>query len=380
VVGSYGKTTTARAVSAALGERIHPKSGRNAKSAVGFAVFRIKPHRPYAVIEVGIDAVGQMSQLARAVRPKFCVVTSVGTEHHRSIGSFELKRNEKAEMVRALPDSGLAVLNGDDPNVLWMAGQTGAKVVTFGFDATNDVRAEDVRLDWPHGTRFRLTVGAETREVRVRLMGRHMVYPALAAVALARSQEFRLDDVLSRLEALDPTPGRLSLMRSENGAVLLCDYFKSSYETIEVALDVLEDVPAARKIVVLGEVSEPPGSQGPIYRALAERVAALASTAIFLGSNFQRYKTGAVRAGLPKERVIDGGKNIAGTVDLLQEIIQPGDVVFIKGRDTQRLDRIALALAGRQVRCDLSFCKAMAVRCETCPMLERGWEGLRPLF
>ena len=65
-------------------------------------------------------------------------------------------------------------------------------------------------------------------------------------------------------------------------------------------------------------------------------------------------------------------------VEALNDDLRPGDVVLIKGRDTQRLDRVALALMGRQVRCELKSCDA-EVECESCPMLEREWAGLRVL-
>jgi len=58
----------------------------------------------------------------------------------------------------------------------------------------------------------------------------------------------------------------------------------------------------------------------------------------------------------------------------------PGDVVLIKGRDRQRLDRVAFALAGRQVRCNVDPCTANPIRCATCPMLERGWDGLKVIM
>jgi hypothetical protein len=54
--------------------------------------------------------------------------------------------------------------------------------------------------------------------------------------------------------------------------------------------------------------------------------------------------------------------------------------VLIKGRDTQRLDRIAFALAGRAVKCDIRFCRAMPMRCVNCEMLGRGWDGLKIIF
>lgn len=74
-----------------------------------------------------------METFARLTRPTICVVTTVGTDHSRSLGSLENTRDEKAKMVRALPSQGVAVLNADDENVLWMAGETSARVVTYGL-------------------------------------------------------------------------------------------------------------------------------------------------------------------------------------------------------------------------------------------------------
>ena len=376
VVGSFGKSTTTRAVIAALGKQYHPSFQRNAWSSVARAVLRIRPFDRHAVIEVGIDGPGQMEVYAGLIRPNFTVVTSIGSEHQSSFGTLEVTRKEKSEMVRILPSSGYAVLNGDDPNVMWMKSQTHARVITFGVDESNDVRASDITLDWPNGTRLKLHANGETRDLRIRLIGKHMVYPILAAVGVSLAEGFTVDQVTPALEALPPTPGRLEPIRLSNGAFILRDDYKSSLETIEAALDAFSEVPAKRRIVVLGEVSEPPGSQGPIYWRIGERIAKIASYAIFIGGNYQRYAAGAARGGLPRDALINAQRSTLRAVEALRGDLRPGDVVLIKGRDTQRLDRVALSLMGRPVRCDISFCDAK-VRCENCPMLERGWVGQR---
>lgn len=377
VVGSFGKTTTARAAAAALGVRVHPDIELNEWSFVARAMLRIRPHDSHGVIEVGIGGKGQMGSFARMIKPDGVIVTSIGSEHHRSLHTLETTRVEKAEMVRILPPSGFAVLNGDDPNVCWMAQQTRANVVKFGFGERNEIRATNVSLDWPHGTRFRLHADGTTRDLRIRLFGRHMVYPILAAVAAAFVEGFSIDRIVSALETLPPAPGRLEMVRLENGVFLLCDYYKAPLETIESALDVLAGIPGCRPIVVLGEVSEPPGSQGPIYRHLGKRIAEISSRAIFVGGNFQRYAAGATKGGLSRDALVNAGRSVLKAIEVLRHDLEPGDVILIKGRDTQRLDRIALALSGRKVRCDVAFCNAMPVRCHRCPMLESGWGNLR---
>ncbi len=283
-------------------------------------------------------------------------------------------------MVRILPASGCAVLNGDDPNVRWMAGQAQARVMTFGFNEGNDVRATDLELDWPNGSRFKVRTPVDTRPVQVRMIGRPMIYPVLAAVAVAVSEGLMLDQPLRALGALPPTPGRLQAILMPNGAILLRDDFKSAEETIEEALSVLAQIPAKRRIVVLGDVSEPVGKVRDVYRRVGERVASIASYAVFLGrDNVRSYRAGARQGGLSSEVMVEVGQSVISASKVLHSCLGPGDVVLIKGRSTQRLERIALALAGRQVRCALDACAVLrsSVDCGRCPMLERGWEGLR---
>ena len=373
VTGSFGKTTTARAVATALGGQPRPDIGRNSTVYVARALLRIRPGQRHAVIEVGISRPNQMAGYARVVGPDVAVVTCVGSEHNRSLGSLDVTRAEKAHLVRALKAPGIAVLNGDDPNVLWMKEQTQARIRTFGFGEGNDVRAGPWALDWPRGMRFRVFTRAGTREARVRLMGRPMVYAILAAVTVALEEGVDLDRALAALETLEPTPGRLQPVPLANGAILLRDDFKSAQETIEAALDLLAEIPVKRRMVVLGDVSEPVGAQGPIYRRLGQRVAEVASRAVFVtGSNYSAYMAGARKGGLPKEAVVNAHGRVRLAIEALKDDLGPGDVVLIKGRDTQHLARVALSLMGRQVGCELTACE-VKVRCERCPMLERGW-------
>lgn len=370
VVGSFGKTTTTRAIRVALGRCVSSREENTDRATLPGTLFRIRPGSEAVVLEIGIDGPGQMARIAGTMRPEIAVVTSIGSEHNRSFKTLDVTRDEKAHMVRVLPRSGAAVLNGDDPDVLWMAGQTSARVITFGFGEGNQVRAGGVKMEWPDGMRFRLHVAGEEREARVRMLGRHMVYPALAAVAVAMLRGERLDDILPRLAALPPALNRLIPRPLANGAVLLCDARKSALETIHTALDVLAEIPAARKLVVLGPINEPMGSPYPHYRALGARIARIAQVAVFVDS-YSRYKTGVRKAGMPIDACLDAGIGISAAVGFLRRELRRGDVALIKGRGSQKLERIALALEGRVVRCGLSTCQVQGTACDYCPMLEK---------
>jgi UDP-N-acetylmuramyl pentapeptide synthase len=380
IAGSFGKSTTTRAVAAALDLPSHRATLFNSWQWLAFAVLRIRPGQRHAVIEAGISRPGQMKRYARVIRPDVAVVTAVGSEHRRSLLTLDVTRAEKSWILRVLPASGVAVLNGDDANVMWMKEQTRARVVTFGFGAACDVRAADVRLDWPRGTRFRLTAFGEERDVDVRLIGRHMIYPVLAAIAVSHLEGCVLDQTLARLRDLPPTRGRMDPVLLRNGVTVLRDDFKSSLETIHAALDVLAQIPAPRRIVLFGAVSEPPGSQRRIYQALGERLAGIAAHMVVFNHEFAPYWSGARRAGMPREAATNAGRTVRQAAEVLSKLLQPGDVLLIKGRSPEKLDRVRLILEGRKVGCDIRYCSFRTVECEECPMLERGWGSHRVIM
>jgi UDP-N-acetylmuramoyl-tripeptide--D-alanyl-D-alanine ligase len=370
VVGSFGKTTTTRCIAAALGVgQRQPRD--NCRSHLAAAVLMRTGLRAHAVLEVGVDHAGQMAAYARVLRPDVVVVTSIGSEHSRSLGAREGTRREKAMMVRALAPGGLAVLNGDDPNVSAMRSDAASAVVTFGARVSCDVRATEITLDWPAGMRFRVETGDGSAEVALPLVGREMIYPALAAIAVARAAGIAPDVAAARLARVAPAPGRLQPVTLAGGATLIRDEFKSTEETIHAALDLLAAVPARRRFVVLGDVSEPQGAQGPIYRALGARVAGVADSAVFLGRKTSAYRAGALRGGMARGAIACAGHDVAMAAQWVRERLGPGDVVLVKGRDNERLDRVSLDLMGQEVRCARPLCYFLKTRCDECSLLGR---------
>ena len=104
------------------------------------------------------------------------------------------------------------------------------------------------------------------------------MYATLAAVAVSLAEGFPLDQIIPALEGMPPTPGRMEdHAAGGNGVFILRDDNKSPLETIDAALDVLSATPAQRRVVVLGEVEQPPGSKGAIYQQIGERIAKIAS-------------------------------------------------------------------------------------------------------
>jgi UDP-N-acetylmuramoyl-tripeptide--D-alanyl-D-alanine ligase len=344
---------------------------RNAGVFLAWKVFQIRPGQRHAVIEVGISRRGQMRKYARFLKPDIVVVMSIGSEHNRSLGALEETRNEKAEMIRALPVSGLAVLNGDDPQVRLMARETGARVTTFGLDPGCDVTASDVVLDWPAGTRFTLIVKGQARAAGTRLIGRHLVYAPLAAAATSAEEGIPLDDIVGRLAAVPPAPRRMQPDALENGAVILRDEFKSTVESVDAAFAALAEIKAGRRFAVLGDISQPHGSPYPCYRRLGRLCAETCERVVFVGwsGKFKPLARSVRAGGGPPGLLVFAKRDVLAAADILRSELRAGDVVLLKGRASQKLERVALALQGRRVRCRRPECRFKLQDCGRCPSL-----------
>jgi UDP-N-acetylmuramoyl-tripeptide--D-alanyl-D-alanine ligase len=377
IVGSFGKTTTTRAIKAVLLKTPDPSATRNTQITAILQIFRMHPKNKYAVFEAGIRMPGQMVKFAKMLRPQITVVTSIGSEHHTSLGTLENTRNEKVEMVRALPTSGVAILNADDPHVMWMKTQTQARVVTFGFNSDAEICAESVDMESLQQTKLCVRIGDQYLRLKIKLVSKVMIYPILAALAVTWAEGLDLLKITPFLEFLPPTPNRLQPVILGNGATMLCDEFKASIETVEVALDTFHSLPAKRHIAAIGMLDEIPDKFGPTYRWFGEHVAHTTDKVVFIGSRkaFKRICSGMKRVKASLDATIYPAKDINHAIKILHKLLRPGDLVLVKGRGSQKLHRIVLGLEDRTVKCTLKQCKTKITTCRSCPMLEKGWNN-----
>jgi UDP-N-acetylmuramoyl-tripeptide--D-alanyl-D-alanine ligase len=369
IIGSFGKTTTTRAVAAVLGHSPSAAKGWNAGGFLAEFLFRVHRGQATAVSEVGVRVKGEMAMFARLLRPDVVIVTSIGTEHHRTLGSLPQIREEKAQMLKMLPRDGMAVLNADDPNVRWMGGGTRAAVRTYGFDAANDVWASGYEATGLSGARFVLHTESVSRLVATQLVGRHMVYPLLAAAAVGLAEGVDLEAVISAIEGLAPCSHRLQAVHLPGGPGLLMDDYKTVLETVGQALDTVSELPARRRIVVLGEIYEPPDDESQAYRQVGCHAAQVADRVVFVGgtAQFRNLCEGAARNGTQQVDIAFAGRSVLRAAKLAGEDLTPDDIVLVKAPGYQRLERLRLLLGGERVTCDRETCKApITYSCATC--------------
>lgn len=308
--------------------------------------------------------------MPKPFRPDTVVVTSIGTEHNRSLKTLEVTREEKSQMVQVLTEKNTAILNGDDPNVMWMKEKTKAKIITVGIDPKHDVYATNIQLNWPHGMKFTMHHEGKEYEIQTELLGHHMVYTYLFAFTVAWLEKLPISTILSNLENLKAEPGRMEKFTLPNGVHLISDDYKGSYDSFLSAMDFLETIPTKRLFVVMGKVHEPPGKQGPMYREFGDRFGKMTHKMYFVGDdNQKKVRAGMTSVGFDAKNFVFYGRKIDGLAQTLKEELQKDDVLFIKGTSTQRFRRITLGLLGGKVNCNAVYCNALMPHCEDCPLL-----------
>jgi UDP-N-acetylmuramoyl-tripeptide--D-alanyl-D-alanine ligase len=334
VTGSSGKTSTKdllAAVLAPLGPTVAPPGSFNNELGLPWTALRADAATRHLVLELSARGRGHIAALCAVAHPRIGVVLNVGRAHLGEFGSPEAIAAAKGELVEALPEQGVAVLNADDPAVAAMASRTRARVVRFG--RSGDVRAEDVALDAGRA-RFRLVGPAGAAEVALRVVGAHQVGNALAAAAVALELGGTPEGVAAALAAAGPASRwRMEVTDRADGVTVVNDAYNANPESMRAALAALASLGAGerRTWAVLGRMAE-------LGDASAAAHAEVAAAAAELGVD-ELVTVGAAEYGAGRPV-----PDLAAAERLLRAELAPGDVVLVKASRAVGLDRLAAAL------------------------------------
>jgi UDP-N-acetylmuramoyl-tripeptide--D-alanyl-D-alanine ligase len=262
VTGSMGKTTTKDAMAhlLAIKYRVHRTKGNfNNHFGLPLGLLTLEPEYDVAVVEMGMSHPGEIAALARIALPNQAVITNVAPVHLESFDSIAGIARAKYELIEALPHGGTAVLNADDEYVRQFGRDFKGKVVMFGLEQTAclpaDVRAENIEVLGPGGTRFDLVCHEVRQPVQSPLLGKHNVYNVLAAAAVALERGITPSEIAAALPSLQPPDKRGQVVQLGNITVLY-DCYNSSPKALMAAVDTLAAMPAQRRIMVAGEMLE----------------------------------------------------------------------------------------------------------------------------
>lgn len=332
VTGSTGKTTTKELIHAILSTSMDGrKSEGNSNTSIHETTLSVRPWHKYCVQEIAAALGGYRIRLERPlrlVRPHIGVVTNVGLDHLTAFGSVEAIAEEKGKLIATLPTTGVAVLNADDPKVMAMRSRCCARVVTYGVANDATIRAENVSCRWPEPLSFDLVYGGRRQAVRTQLCGTHWVPCVLAAIAVALEMGIPLAVALRTLESVPPAEMRMQPVSRSDGVTFIRDDAKAPLASVHLALQFMENATAARKIVVIGTISDYVGNSETIYKNVAKHALDIADIVIFVGP--KSSKAGKARRH-PKGNALHTFPTVEAASKFLAEVILPGDLVLLKG-------------------------------------------------
>jgi alanine racemase len=355
VTGSAGKTTAKEAIATVLQEkfRVFKNYGSyNGRYGLPIALGQLEPEHEIAVLEMASDAFGEISKLTRITQPRIGVITAINQTHLSVMGSLDNIAAEKGRLIEALPFNGSAILNADDPRVAGMVPRTQARILTFGLKRGADVRATNLNLTI-QGLSFTLHYEGQSYPGFTPLLGRHQIYPILAAITTGLVFDIPPEAALDALRNLPRIPGRLNLLTGKQGSYILDDSFNASPEATLAALDTLAELPGANKVAILGDMADLGDIERETHRQVGLYAASRVQRLVTKGEVAQEIAAGALarESGLGQHAVhvtFTSGDAAAAVKDLLS----PDTVILVKGGVNARMERVVekLLATTRQAR------------------------------
>jgi UDP-N-acetylmuramoyl-tripeptide--D-alanyl-D-alanine ligase len=287
---------------------------------------------------LGMNHAGEIRALAALCEPNVGVVTCVAPVHLGFFNSVADIARAKYELIQSLPDAGTAVLNADDEYVSQFGRDFSGRVITFGIKHPADVRAQTIREMGPEGSEFDIVAGSTFAHARLPLIGRHNVYNALAAVAVALVGGLALGDAAAGLAQLTASDKRGQVL-TVGGATVINDCYNSNPRALNYIVDALAGMPVGdggRRIVVAGEMLELGSATEDLHhRSGAHMAEKQIDIVLGVRGAAREIVNAAAEEGLRTEFV--ESPEAAG--EWLAREVRPGDIVLLKASRGVKLEK-----------------------------------------
>jgi len=381
VAGSAGKTTAKEAIADVASLRAPTfRSWRNYNDLLGvpLSLGRLTPEHRIAVLEFGADRPGEIRELCELTRPEIGVVLNISPAHLQYFGDVSTLADELFELVRGLPSDGVALLNGADG--FPMASPAEMKTLIFAW--ASGVR--ELATGMPQGlattkSLYRMTpitpdhlclglepvdragspMGAATYFPS--LIGAHWVDSVLAALAVAEVLDIPQEEALRALAPLQPLPGRMRWLDGLDGMTLLDDSHNAIPASATMGLSSLKSIGAILnhpRIAALGDMLYLGDTTTQAHRQLGQVAAKSADYLLVRGAQAEVVASAARSAGLPPENVYsaDTPSDVAQIVRRIAQDLrlagQAAPIVYIKGSEETRMERVTAALLAQPERAE----------------------------
>ena len=341
ITGSAGKTTTRAMVGLVLEElgSVHQTAG-NLNNHIGLplSIVRAPIDAAVWVLELGMNAPGEIDLLQRICEPQIRLITNVGAAHLEGLGTIEGVAKAKAELFDGSKPGDICCINMDDPYIRDMAIPENVRVIRYGRDPSCEVCLTDAELEPTSlSTIFRIETPHGVVRGRIDNPGLHLAANATAAVAVGVAMRVSTDGMAERLGRYEAVGMRQRLEPGPRGSQVINDAYNANPISMRASLETLAALQSGRRIALLGDMLEMGEASHDAHLDIANIALSLGIEIVGLaGPAFQ-----AVVSDLsPTSTQLLSAENAEQLAELLRDQIHPNDLILLKGSRGMAMERI----------------------------------------
>ena len=306
ITGSYGKTSSKNILADLLNVRYNafatPKNFNTTYGLINTINNYLDKFNDYFIAEMGAFKRGEIKEICDLVKPKYGILTCVGTAHLESFGSRENIQKGKFELIESLPSDGIGILNGDDPYQRSYQLKNNCKIVWIGIESEEvDIRATNIELSHK-GTSFDCIVDNQKYHFETKLLGKANVYNILASIALGRELGVSMEQLMIGTKKINVIEHRLELKKYGN-INIIDDAYNSNPVGSKMAIEVLSMMPGKKIVVTPGMIELGP-DEYKYNQEFGKQISEVASDVILVGaSQTKAIYDGLLEKSYPKEHI-----------------------------------------------------------------------------
>jgi UDP-N-acetylmuramoyl-tripeptide--D-alanyl-D-alanine ligase len=344
ITGSCGKTTTKEMIAAILAPAFRVLKNRlNLNNLIGLplTLLELEESHEAAVVEMGMNAFGEIQRLTRIACPTVGVLTNVYPAHTEGVGDIAGVARAKGELIQALDSGARLIYNADDSRVVRLARDFRGPQLGFGLGARAHLRARGRQIQGRDGQTARLSYEGREWPLTLAAPGLHMLYNALAATAVGLALGLAPNDTAAALDNFRPIHRRSQVVTLDSGVHLLNDCYNANPGSMAMALSTLMELKDhGRAAAALGDMLELGAGAADGHRELGRQAARQGLDLLVIYGNFrQEVAAGAAEAGLAPERIFPVDRRAEGA-RILREFLQPGDWLLVKGSRGMHMEEL----------------------------------------
>jgi len=309
ITGSYGKTSSKNILSDILNIKYNalptPKNLNTFNGLIMTVNNHMDKFTEIFIAEMGAYVKGEIKRLCKLVKPKYGILTRIGTAHLETFGSQENIQKGKFELIESLPSDGFGILNGDDPLQVSYKLKNNVKIIWIGIDNKDvDVRAENIKCS-SKGTSFDIVLKNDKNKYKfeTKLLGNHNVYNILAGIACGIEFGIDMESLQKAVAGVRPIEHRLEIKKIGNFN-MIDDAYNSNPTGAENACKVLGMMPGI-KIVVTPGMIELGAKEDEYNKIFGTQIADVADYVVLIGETKTKpIKEGLLEKKFDKDKII----------------------------------------------------------------------------